>query len=133
MVLLFDQGQHEAMVPHNHLAAALLEYMARVQEVQTTLEPEEPMMVRANEDDETELPDYQAYAVDSEVIHTLHEDFTYTRPAAFEFKGSRCEVRTWQQMLTKTCEILMTSDPERFAGFEDDTSMRGAQTEAHFN
>lgn len=125
MVLLFDQGQHEAMVPHNNLAAAMLEYMARVQEVQAALEPEEQVIVGANEDDEPGLPDYQAYAVDSEVIHTLHEDFTYTRPAAFEFKGQRYEVRTWQQMLTKTCEILMAIDPQRFATFEDDPSMRG--------
>ena len=32
MMILFDQGQHEAMVPHNQLAAALLEYIAKVQE-----------------------------------------------------------------------------------------------------
>lgn len=125
MVMLFDQGQHEAMIPHNHLAAAMLEYMARVQEVQAALEPEEPLIVETSQDDEPGVPDYQAYAVDSEVVHTLHEDFTFTRPAAFEFTGQRHEARTWQQMLVKTCEILLASDPLRFAAFEDDPSMRG--------
>ena len=119
-----NQGQYEAMFPHIQLATAILEYMARVQELQATLEPEEQIPVKSNEE-EPGLPDYQAYAVDSEVVHTLHEDFTYTRPAAFEFKGNRVEVRTWQQMLIKTCEILLVSDPERFATFEDNPSMRG--------
>jgi len=124
MVLLFDQGQHEAMVPHNHLAAALLEYMARVQEVQAALEPEEQAL-DAGDEGEASLPNYQAYEVDVEVVHNLHEDFTYTRPAAFEFKGERVEVRTWQQMLIKTCEMLMAFDRERFVNFENDPTMQG--------
>ncbi|MDD4109247.1 MAG: hypothetical protein PHH93_11065 [Prolixibacteraceae bacterium] len=85
MMLLYDQGKHEAMIPHNQLAASILEYMARVQEIQAALEPEEQLPVKSSEEDEPGLPDYQAYTVDSEVVHTLHEDFTYTRPAAFEF------------------------------------------------
>jgi hypothetical protein len=125
MVLLFDEGKHEAMIPHNKLAAAILEYMAQVQEVQAALEPEEQVMVESSENDQTGLPDYQAYAVDTEAVHTLHEDFTYTRPAAFEFKDERVEVRTWQQMLVKTCEMLMDFDYERFSSFENDPTMKG--------
>lgn len=41
IIMLFEQGQHEAMVPHNQLAAALLEYIAKVQEIQAELEPED--------------------------------------------------------------------------------------------
>ena len=119
-----NQGQYEAMFPHIQLATAILEYMARVQELQATLEPEEQIPVKSNEE-EPGLPDYQAYTVDSEVVHTLHEDFTYTRPAAFEFKGERVEVRTWQQMLVKTCEMLLTIDRERFIKFENDPTMQG--------
>ncbi len=125
IMLLFDQGQHEAMIPHNQLAASILEYMARVQELQAALELEEQLLVKSNEEDEAGLPDYQAYAVDPEVVHTLHEDFTYTRPAAFEFKDNRLEVRTWQQMLVKTCEMLLNLDRERFLKFENDPTMQG--------
>ena len=39
--LLYDQGQHDEMIPHIQLAAAILEYMGRVQEVQAALELEE--------------------------------------------------------------------------------------------
>jgi len=120
-----NQGQYEAMIPHNQLAASIIEYMARVQELQAALEPEEQLPVKSNEEDEAGLPDYQAYEVNSEVVHTLHEDFTYTRPAAFEFKGKRVEVRTWQQMLVKTCEILLTLDRESFLKFENDPTMQG--------
>ena len=126
--LLYDQGQHDEMIPHIQLAAAILEYMGRVQEVQAALELEEQVMVETGAEEEPGLPNYQAYAVDSQIVHTLHEDFTYTRPAAFEFKGNRVEVRTWQQMLIKTCEMLMALDRERFVNFENDPTMRGRKT-----
>ena len=126
--LLYDQGQHDEMIPHIQLAAAILEYMGRVQEVQAALELEEQVMVENDTEEEPGLPNYQAYAVDSQVVHNLHEDFTYTRPAAFEFKGERVEVRTWQQMLIKTCEMLMALDRERFVNFENDPTMRGRKT-----
>ena len=125
--LLYDQGQHEEMIPHIQLAAAILDYMGRVQEVQAALELEEQVMVETGADEEPGLPNYQAYAVDSQVVHNLHEDFTYTRPAAFEFKDNRVEVRTWQQMLIKTCEMLMALD-RRFVNFENDPTMRGRKT-----
>ena len=41
IIILFEQGQHAAMVPHNQLAAALLEYIAKVQEIQAELEMED--------------------------------------------------------------------------------------------
>lgn len=125
LALLYDQGQHDEMIPHIKLAAAILEYMDRVQEVQAALELEEQVIIEAKEDEEPGLPNYQAYAVDSQVVHNLHEDFTYTRPAAFEFKDNRVEVRTWQQMLIKTCEMLMALDRERFVNFENDPTMQG--------
>ncbi len=125
MNLLFDQGQHEAMIPYNKMAAAILEYMARIQEVQAALEPEEHVIEETDEDDEIGLPNYQDYAVDSNVVHTLHEDFTYTRPAAFEFGSERVEVRTWRQMLIKTCEMLIALDQERFNDFKNDPNMQG--------
>ena len=125
--LLYDQGQHDEMIPHIQLAAAILEYMGRVQEVQAALELEEQVMVENDTEEEQGLPNYQAYAVDSQIVHTLHEDFTYTRPAAFEFKDNRVEVRTWQQMLIKTCEMLMALD-RRFVNFENDPTMRGRKT-----
>jgi hypothetical protein len=125
--LLYDQGQHDEMIPHIQLAASILEYMGRVQEVQAALELEEQVMVETGAEEEPGMPNYQAYAVDSQVVHTLHEDFTYTRPAAFEFKDNRVEVRTWQQMLIKTCEMLMALD-RRFVNFENDPTMRGRKT-----
>jgi AcrR family transcriptional regulator len=34
IMLLFDKGLHEDMIPHNQLAAAMLLYMQRLQEIQ---------------------------------------------------------------------------------------------------
>jgi len=133
IVLLFDQGRHEAMLPHNQLAAAMLEYMSRLQELQAALEPEEHSSDIRDSSDSSIPPNYQAYEVDAEIVHNLHEDFTYTRPAAFELEGTRYEVRTWQQMLTKTCEILMDIDRERFFKFENDPAMQGRKQKLFSN
>lgn len=132
IVLLFDQGKHEAMVPQNQLASAILEYITKIQELQTELEPEKQPPIESNDDELSEAPDYQVYAVDSEVVHTLRESFTFTRPAAFELNGERIEARTWQAMLVKTCELLLMLDRDRFVAFENDPAMRGRK-QKHFS
>lgn len=124
IMLLFDQGKHEAIEPHNNLAASILEYMARVQEIQASLEPDEHIPV-TEEEENRDIPNYNDYLIDPEAAHNLHEDFTYKRPAAFVLNEQRIEVKTWQQMLVKTSEILMTLDSVRFALFDNDPGMMG--------
>lgn len=125
--ILYDQGQHDEMIPHIQLASSISEYITKTQELQTALELEDQLPLESDDEgeDKNELPDYQAYAVDSEVVHTLRESFTYTRPAAFELRERRMETRTWQAMLVNTCEILLGLDMERLMSFETDPAMRG--------
>jgi len=125
IMLLFDKGLHEDMIPHNQLAAAMLIYMQRLQEIQAALELGEQFRVGTEKDKKLRLPDYKAYEVDPELVHTLQESFTHTRPAAFELMNQRFEVKTWHEMLIKTCEFLFDLDHERFVSFQYDSEMRG--------
>lgn len=122
---LYDQGKHGAIEPHNRLGAALLEIIAKIQEIESCLEPNEMIKKDSTESEVEDASDYNAYMVDTDVIYNLHEDFTYKRPAAFEMEGQKIEVRTWQQMLCKTCELLIQKDDERFTHFENDPAMKG--------
>ncbi|WP_075980807.1 hypothetical protein [Bacillus massilinigeriensis] len=70
--------------------------------------------------------DYSAYFVDTNVEHTLYENFTHKRPFAFRINNNQMiEVKTWQEMLLKTCELLISVDEDKFINFESKPSMQG--------
>lgn len=72
------------------------------------------------------LPDYTAYYVDTNVEHTLYENFTHKRPYAFRINDNNIiEVKTWQEILIKTCELLIAVDSDKFASFENKPAMNG--------
>lgn len=85
--------------------------------------------INVDEMDEPEkdiITDYTAYNVDTNVEHTLYENFTHKRPFAFRINDSNIiEVKTWQEMLLKTCELLIAVDEEKFLQFEDNPTMNG--------
>ncbi len=80
-----------------------------------------------NEEEERTLPtDYSDYYVDTNVEHTLYENFTHKRPFAFRINDNNIiEVKTWQEMLIKTCELLIAIDESKFYSFENKPSMNG--------
>ncbi|MGG3772966.1 hypothetical protein [Heyndrickxia faecalis] len=72
------------------------------------------------------FPDYSAYFVDTNVEHTLYENFTHKRPFGFRMNNQQViEVKTWQEMLIKICEMLMAVDENKFMGFEHKPTMNG--------
>lgn len=76
--------------------------------------------------EKTTFPDYSAYLVDTNVEHSLYENFTHKRPFAFRINNQKViEVKTWQEMLIKTCELLIPVNTEKFMSFEDKTTMNG--------
>lgn len=77
-------------------------------------------------DERRVLPNYSDYIVDSNVEHTLYENFTHIRPFGFKINENQLiEAATWQEMLIKTCELLIAVDKEKFLSFENNTSMNG--------
>lgn len=78
------------------------------------------------EEEKTTIPDYSAYLVDSNVEHTLYEDFTHKRPFAFRINDQNVvEVKTWKEMLVSTAELLIAINSEIILGFENIPSMNG--------
>lgn len=78
------------------------------------------------ESDKRTIPNYAAYYVDTNVEYTLYENFTHKRSFAFRINDNKIiEVRTWQEMLIKTCELLIAVDEEKFIAFESNRSMNG--------
>jgi len=69
----------------------------------------------------------QRNPTDSNIFYTLDEDFMNKRPFAFEIEGTRIEVKTWKEMVTKTCEILFKKDPQLFLGLVDDSKFHGTK------
>lgn len=72
------------------------------------------------------IPNYADYQVDNQVEHTLFEDWMHKRPFGFKFiKNDIIEARLWNDVFTKTCEILYDIDPEKFNSFEYLSHMNG--------
>ena len=72
------------------------------------------------------LPNYDEYTVDNKVEHTLYENFTHIRPFGFRIDGTELiEVKTWQEVFLKTCELLLYKDEKKFVQFENKPNMNG--------
>ena len=115
---------------HMNLAENIAIYEKQLENMKSLLEPEQEVAIIPEEDDEqTEqkvIPNYNEYLVDMEMPHTLYEDYTHKRPYAFVLnEKQKVEVKTWQEMLLKTCEILASVDREKFASFQSDIKMNG--------
>lgn len=110
------------------VAKSLNVYENRINELLSALEVDvttdyEP----ANDSDDRKiLPNYNDYIVDSNVEHTLYENFTHIRPFGFKINENQLvEAATWQEMLIKTCELLIAVDKDKFLSFENNQSMNG--------
>lgn len=77
------------------------------------------------EKEEKEIPNYNEYIVDSNIQHTLYEDFTHKRPAAFELDGEKHDVRDWKDMLLQTCNIISNIDKDLIMSFPKNERMNG--------
>jgi len=105
------------------------EFEIIIETVKDSLEPVDDIIAEVSLEDEIEdkkmVPNYEDYNVDSNIPHTLYENFTHKRPCAFDIKGAKIEVKTWQEMLLETCEILINLDKDKFWEFINDPRMNG--------
>ena len=113
---------------YSNMAEEGYTYEKKIEDLITTLEVE-----KIDVPDETEeevekktIPNYAEYVVDSKIEHTLYENFTHKRPAGFKINDHKLiEVKTWQDVLVKTSEILMSIDENKFTSFENSSEMNG--------
>ncbi|SHE82879.1 hypothetical protein [Clostridium fallax] len=113
---------------YNTLGKAINTYETKIDEIInfTRMEENEILEDSTEESSGKNLPNYEEYIVDNKIEHTLYENFTHIRPFGFKFNsGELIEVRTWQEVLIKTCEKLFSVDEEKFFSFENKKSMNG--------
>ena len=110
------------------LGKAINFYETKIDEIINFTRIEEADITEENaEEDITRiLPNYDEYVVDNKVEHTLYENFTHIRPFGFRINDSKfIEVKTWQEMLLKTCDMFICIDSEKFLNFENNKTMNG--------
>ncbi|HWO95137.1 hypothetical protein [Paenibacillus ehimensis] len=116
---------------YDDIAVSLHNYEQQIDQFVATLSVDTVDLVNEDNDsdEETEkrkIPNYADYVVDNNVEHTLYENFTHKRPYAFRINENHIvEVKTWQEMLKKTAELLFTIDNDKFLAFEHTRGMNG--------
>ena len=81
----------------------------------------------ADEAEEKPNIDYtdEALNADTQIPHTVYENFTHTKPTAVEIENVRIEANEWKYIFVKVCEFLYHKDAKLFTSFLLDRSMRG--------
>lgn len=104
-------------------------YEKKIVEFIELLEVDEENIIdeeRIEVNDSPLIPDYSAYLVDYNIEHSLYENFTHKRPYGFRInEDTLIEVKTWKDLLIKTCEILFAIDEKKFMSFEHNQLMNG--------
>lgn len=77
------------------------------------------------EDDTIQDEESENCTIDSEIAHTLYDDFTYTKACGFVFKGKRYRTKNLKEVLLKLCEILAKEDKSKIISFVEDPTMKG--------
>lgn len=116
----------------------LLEFSKSISEIQEKINEYLALMSIDSENNEEELeeeldeieeqktiPNYSDYVVDSSIPHTLYEDFTHKKVAAFSFNNKRYQAKDWKDVLLQTCNLLADIDADKFSEFINDPVMKG--------
>ncbi len=124
----FSQKQYDKIPYYSSMAEDIGVCEKKIEEMISMIDVDD-LIVEEETDEEAEvkiIPNYSEYIVDHNSEHTLYENFTHKRPYGFKLNDQHIvEVKTWQDMLIKTCEYLLTIDEKKFMGFENKKTMNG--------
>lgn len=67
----------------------------------------------------------KSFNADTNIPHTLYEDFTYTKPAGIEIENTYLEANEWRDVFNKCCQYLLKRDQDIFTSFLTDVTMQG--------
>lgn len=70
-------------------------------------------------------PNYSKYLVDTNIQHTLYEDFTHKRPVAFQLREEKYFIKDWKEMLLQICNILSEVDKNLMMSFPNNPQLNG--------
>ncbi len=67
----------------------------------------------------------KSFNVDSNIPHTLYEDFTYTKPAGIKIENTYLEANEWRDVFNKCCQYLLNKNANIFLSFLSDPTIKG--------
>ena len=124
----FAERDFQSMEKYSLIAKETHEYELKIGEIIDFIDMEELQIQDEiyEEIDKKAILNYDEYKVDHNVEHTLYDDFTHKRPYAFKINEYQLtKIKTWQDMLINTCEILIGLDEEKLLKFENNKAMNG--------
>lgn len=82
---------------------------------------------------EHEKNNLREYELDTQVEHTLLENFTYIKPFGFKFLNDETiKARNWNELYIKACQLFLKIDKSTFLTFINKTNMNG-QSKNYFS
>lgn len=124
----FNNREFDNFQKYKDLGENIHIYESKIDEIIDCLDIESTHIENEIDEDieKKAIPNYADYVVDHNVEHTLYENLTHKRPFAFRINDSQIvEVKTWQEMFIKTCEVLIAIDENKFLSFENNPKMNG--------
>lgn len=134
----FKHGQFHLVDRYKLLGEKGLEYGKIIDHIIALLEEEYGERVEEKNQNNYKIkqeliPDHEAYRINNREAYSLSDDFTHKRPYGFKFlRNDIYRVKTWSDMLVKTCEILYDINPKRFNNLENVPEMNGKRKK-HFS
>lgn len=125
----FNQRNFTIRKHYDELAELIASYEEKIDSTIVLLALDNPLPDSLDDSleevERRKIPDYSQYTVDTNVVHTLMEDFTHKRPNGFRFRGEQFYAETWVDMLKQTTELLMNINKNKIMSFESNPSMNG--------
>ena len=85
------------------------------------------------EDSETDPVDYASYKVNSNIEHSLLENFVHKKICAFSFEGTKYSINTWKDTLILLCNLLAKEDINKFNGVVGESRFKGRKIQYFTN
>ena len=124
----FENRNFKNVQKYSTLAEQTYTYEKKIEEIIDFIDIENRTIENeTNEEDEKRIiANYDDYVVDHNIEHSLYESFTHKRPYGFKMSNHELvQVKTWQDMYIKTCEILISIDENKFLNFQNIDKMNG--------
>ncbi len=130
MPTLIDNDDYDAIDEYKNHAKTVAQIIQNLNNIsnditiEDTEENEQILEVKESNSIDINYND-KTFNADSNIPHTLYEDFTYTKPAGIEIENTYLEANEWRDIFNKCCQYLLNKDSDIFSSFLSDTSMQG--------
>lgn len=122
----FERRDFSARRNYDEIALVIHEYEQKMDQFISLLDVDDDIIENEIYEETETRKNYAAFKVDSEVVHTLYENFAHVRPFAFQLgDNKKIQVKTWKEVLLGTCELLYTINEDKFIKFESNPQMNG--------